>query len=387
MSENSHSIDPDVSPWAEEFPILGEVDFFNHAAVSPLPRRSAVALRVYGEEASRFGCAVWPRWAGRLEKARSAGAKLLGCDGASVGFVPNTTAGLMAVAYSLPWEPGDNVVTASHEFPGNVYPWQNLRSRGVELRRVAEGPDYRYRVEDFAALIDARTRVVAISLVQYSTGYRMLAEALAELCRKRGVLLCLDAIQAVGAMPTRVDDLDCDFLVADGHKWMLGPEGWGLVYVRPECMAMLNDTMGGWLGRQNPADYDDTDQPLATGARRFETGSWNVAGGIALGQSLELFNEVGIGHVWQRIDALTTQLCTGLDALGYQVISPRGEGERSGIVAFTRTGLDAKAAAKELEDKNIFVSARRGWLRAAPHFYQTPAQIERLLEALGALQS
>lgn len=382
-------MEPSLSPgsaaldWRHEFPVLDELVFLNHAAVAPLPARAAEALRTYADEACRMGGAAWPRWAGRLKQARHAAAALLGTTEEEIGFVHNTTHGLICLAQSLPWRPGDNIVSAEHEFPADVYPWRNLAERGVSLRAVPERPDRRFRVEDFLAWIDSRTRMVAISLVQYSTGFRMPVEALAQVCRERGILLCLDAIQAVGAMPTRPQELGCDFLVADGHKWLLSPEGAGILYVRKDRLSLFNDSMTGWTARVRPQDYDDTEQPVQESARRFEEGAVNVPGTLALGASLGLFLEVGIEEVWRRIRALTDQLVEGLNRLDCTVVSPRGEGEASGIVAFEPHKLDPMALVKQMEQEGIHVTARRGWVRVSPHFYNQPGQIERFLEVLG----
>jgi selenocysteine lyase/cysteine desulfurase len=373
-----------MTDFRHEFPILETLTFLNHAAVAPIPRRGAEALRALAGEAETMGSAAWPRWAERLKRARREGARLLGLARENdLGFVHNTTHGLLCVANSLDWRPGDNIVTAAREFPANVQAWRQLRERGVALRPVAERPDFRFDAADFERAIDDRTRLVAVSMVQYATGYRMPVEALAEICQRRGIRLVLDAIQAIGALPTRVDALGCDAIVADGHKWMLGPEGIGLLWVRPEWCAAMNESMTGWVGRERPWDYDDAEQKLLPDARRFEEGSHNMAGAAALGESLALLNEVGIDAVTAAIGELTDRLIEGARRLGLTVVSPRGEGERSGIVALTAEGFDAAAVAAALEKESIIVAARRGWLRVSPHFYNTPAQIDRLLEALG----
>ncbi|MCL5270205.1 MAG: aminotransferase class V-fold PLP-dependent enzyme, partial [bacterium] len=264
--------------WVDEFPVLGERIFLNHAADSPLPARSAAALHAFADEACLMGAAAWPRWAGRMSAARREAARLLGAADDDVAFIHNTTHGLLCIANSLPWRPGDNIVTAANEFPANVHPWRNLAERGVALRVVPERPDHRFCVDDFTARLDARTRLVAVSLVQYSTGYRMPAEMLAALCRERGVWFCLDAIQGLGALPAAVGDLGCDFLAADGRKWLLGADGAGVLYVRPDCVPIMNRSMVGWIGRPRRDDYDDLAQPPLPNARRFEEGAPNVGG-------------------------------------------------------------------------------------------------------------
>lgn len=368
--------------WLVEFPVLERIVFLNHAALSPLPARAARALLTYTEEAAQLGGAAWPRWNGRIKQARPRAAQFLGAGTDEVAFVQSTTHGLIVLAQSLPWRAGDNVISGEHEFPANIYPWQNLAERGVALRLVPERPDYRYSVDDYIARIDARTRLVAVSLVQYSTGYRMPVEQLAEVCRKRGIWICVDGIQGTGALPFNVKESGCDFFAAGGQKWMLGPEGIGLLYVDQERLGLFNDAMTGFAAREQPWDHDNITQKVVHAARRFETGGTNMAGIQALDGSLNLLMEVGAREVWRRIEEINAQLVEGLKKQKFEIISPRGEGERSGIVAFTKKGLDPEACMKKLGEEEIYLSARRGWLRVAPHFYTQPEQIERLLGAL-----
>ncbi len=376
----SAGLQPDL---AREFPVLAHVNFLNHAAVSPLPRRAAEMVQRFAREALEVGAVAWPEWAARIGRARARTAQLLACGQDEIAFSHNTTHGLMCIANSLPWRPGDNVVTAAGEFPANVHPWRNLAARGVALRTVAERPDRSFAPDDFAAAIDGRTRLVAVSLVQYGTGCRMPVEALAELCRRRGILFCIDSIQATGAMPTRPDDLGADFMSADGHKWLMGVEGAGLLYVRRERLNLLDATMTGWIGRVRPFDFTDCDQPLAEAALRFEEGSQNAVGIGALGESIGLILEVGLDEIWRRIEALTARIEEGARRLGFETISPRADGSRSGIIAIARPGLDVDACAKALAERKISIAARRGFLRLSPHFYNTAGQIDEFLHVLG----
>lgn len=367
---------------AHEFPVLAQINFLNHAAVSPLPRRSAEIIKRFADEMMEVGAVVWPLWAARVKQARARTAQLLGAGEDEIAFAHNTTHGLMCIANSLPWRPGDNIVTAAGEFPANVHPWRNLSARGVAVRTVAERPDRSFSIDDFAAALDSRTRLIAISLVQYGTGCRMPVEAIAELCRKHSILYCLDSIQATGAMPTRPGELGCDFMAADGHKWLMGPEGAGILYVNRERLELLDHTMTGWIGRVRPFDFTDFDQPLLQAAARFEEGSHNIVGITALGESIGLILEMGIEEIWRRIEALTARIDEGARRLGLDVVSPRGDGLRSGIIAVAREGLDVDACARALNDKKISVAARRGWLRLSPHFYNTPEQIDEFFSAI-----
>lgn len=372
---------------AHEFPVLSHMNFLNHAAVAPLPRRSADIIHQFATEAMEQGSVAWPLWSGRVKLARTRAAQLLGAGEDEVAFVHNTTHGLLCVANSLPWRPGDNIVTAAGEFPANVHPWRNLAPLGVAVRTIAERPDRSFSPDDFAAAIDSRTRLIAISMVQYGTGCRMPVEALAEMCRSKNILLCLDAIQSLGAMPTRPDELGCDFLTADGHKWLLGPEGAGILYVKRDRLDMLGNAMTGWIGRVRPSDFADFDQPLLHAAARFEEGSHNAAGIGALGESIGLINELGIEEAWRCIEKLTAIIDEGARRLGFEIISPRAEGQRSGIIAITREGLDVESVSKALAERKIHVAARRGWLRLSPHFYNTAEQMDQFVSALKGMIS
>lgn len=365
----------------EEFPILRDQIFFNHAAVAPIPTRTARALEHWIGQAQTSVATDWPEWAAALRRARTNAAALVGAGTGDIAFVHNTTHGLLIIANSLPWRPGDNVVIAEHEFPANAYPWMNLASKGVAVR-IAPERDGKFLVEDFAALIDERTRLVSISLVQYSTGFRMPAEEIAAICREKESLFCLDAIQAVGVQPVDVEALGCDFLVADGHKWLLSPEGFGIFYARDRARAQMSDAMTGWAGRSVPGDYDNWEQPLSKTAKRFEEGSHAMALAVALEQSTGLLLEVGIEEVWRKIEANTARLCTGLGQLGFEVRSSRADGQRSGIIAFSKGGIDPPDVVEALADRQITIAKRRGWMRASPHFYNTGEQIDRFLKAL-----
>jgi len=365
-----------------EFPILRELTFLNHAGVSPLPARSAEAMRAMIGDAERFGPFYQKKHRQRLEWLRTAAARLLGCTADEIAFVKNTTEGLSLVAEGLDWRQGDNIVTAAREFPANVYPWRSLAHRGVELRIVPER-DWRFDLEDFARAIDKRTRLLTVSAVQFSTGFRMPLEELSQLCRERGVLSCVDGIQALGAMPFEVERWGTDFVSADGHKWLLGPEGFGIFYCRRERIEALRNCVLGWIGVENPSDYDRTDQAWVATARRFEEGSHNLVGAVGLAGSVELLLEVGLEQVERRILALTRRLLDGLDARGCEIFTPREEKSRLGIVSFCRPGEPSDRLFRRLLEQKIIVAHRREWVRVSPHFYNSEDQIDALLEALG----
>lgn len=373
-----------------EFPILSRMDFFNHAGVAPISHRAAEALRRFADQAEHQAY-HGSGWYARAKQTKQLAARLIGAeDEREIAFVPNTSAGISLVARGLDWRAGDDVVITDVEYPANRYPWVDLKRHGVRVIEVRQDDNGRVHAEDVADAITSRTRVVSISHVQYASGCRTDLRPIADMVHQAGGYLCVDAIQSVGVMPFDVNEHGVDFLAADGHKWMLGPEGAGIFYCRADLAEMLHPAVVGWMNMVDAQDYGNYRFEFQPDARRFEPGSWNLPGVHALGASIELLLEVGLDVVWRRIFDLTTRLCDGLEAKGYRVFSPRArEAECSGIVVFEppangdeRIELTCKRIVQTLEKQNIVIVVRNGRLRASPHFYNTSEQIERLLAAL-----
>lgn len=371
------------------FPILQRMVFLNHAGVAPLSGPAAAALREYCEQAESAAY-VGANWYKRAERVKATAARLINARGPhEIAFMPNTTTGLAQVANGLDWQEGDSVVITAVEYPANRYPWENLAlTRGVQLIEVPQLPNGRIDVEDVCEAINNRTRVVSISHVQYATGHRIdlkpIADVLHNLPYGPGYL-CVDAIQSVGVLPVDVQAMGIDFLSADGHKWMLGPEGCGIFYCHEDLIPMLRPTVAGWLCMVNALDYGNYQFEFLNDARRFEPGSYNIPGVLGLGASLELLLEVGIDEVWRRVDALTTHLVNRLREKDYRVFSPRRlPEERSGIVVFEPPpGKPAPGQiVADLHKRGVEIVMREGRLRASPHFYNTIEQMDRLVEAL-----
>lgn len=370
---------------AAEFPILGERVFLNHAGVAPISARAAAALRQYADHAERFAY-VHSGWHPRVEQIRQSAARLINARGShEIAFVPNTSTGLALVANGLRWQRGDQVVITNVEYPANRYPWQDLARRGVEVREVRQQSDARIDVDEVIDAVTDRTRVVSLSHVQYASGHRIDLRPIADVVHQVGGYLCVDGIQSVGVLPVDVQAMGADFLSADGHKWMLGPEGAGIFYCHEELIELMHPAVVGWMNMVDAMNFGDYRFEFRPDARRFEPGSQNVPGLLALGASIELLLEVGAEAIWQRVEALTQRLCEGLSDKGYRVFSPRRYAdERSGIVIFQppEDGPAAAEIVQKLEAAGIFVVVREGRLRASPHFYNTAEQIDRLIEAL-----
>jgi cysteine desulfurase / selenocysteine lyase len=377
---------PDDFKIDAEFPILKRWLFLNHAAVAPLCARAAAALRQYADEALHDAY-LTGKWYKQAEHVRHSAARIIRADPHEIAFIKNTSEGLAFVANGLAWNSGDEIISTAVEYPSNVYPWMDLQKRlGVKHTMVPEEPDGRISLDRLLASVTTRTRMIAISHVEYASGYRNDLRAIGQFCRGRGILLCVDAIQSIGALPVDVKEMNIDFLSADGHKWMLGPEGLGFFFCRRELLTSLRPEIG-WMNVINATDYGHYDFTLRHDARRFECGSYNVPGVLALGAALDLLLEIGIDTIWRRIEALTAQLAEGLVARGYTIVSPRAkESERSGILSFASPRHDPNKIIMDLEKQKIIIALREGRLRASPHFYNSPAQMQTLLDALPSSQ-
>ncbi len=364
-----------------QMPVANRWAYFDHAAVAPLPAPTQQAIVRWAEQAAAEGDTVWPQWSRRVEQCRAAAARLIHAESSEIALVHSTTEGLSIVAEGYPWQEGDNVVTMANEFPSNLYPWKNLASRGVETRCV-EAPDGRVDLDRVAAACDARTRIVSISWVGYASGFRCDLDALASLAHERNALLCVDAIQALGVFPLDVRRTPIDFLAADGHKWLLGPEGAGLFYIRSEHLDRLRPIGVGWHSVAHAGDYTNTDFVLKPSAARFEGGSQNMVGFLGLAESLELLLELGTEAIAGRILDLTDLACGRLEQAGATIVSDRYGDHRSGIVAFEWPGHEPLAAKKKCLEAGVVVSARAGKLRLAAHAYNNASDLDRLIAAL-----
>lgn len=366
----------------KHFPVTRKWAFFDHAAVSPIPTTAAAELSRYAAVVGENGIAAVGDLVAGTSRVRALAAKLINApDVNDVMFVPNTTVGIGLIAEGFPWQAGENVVLAADEYPSNQYPWLNLQARGVDVRRVASRGN-RVEVADVAAAMDGKTRVLSASAVQFASGFRSDLDALGEVCRRRGVFFFVDGIQALGVFPIDVQTSPVDALAADGHKWMLAPEGAGFAYVRREWVNRLHAIGVGAHSVVNPFEYHTIDFRLKPHAGRWEGGALNVPGLWALGASLELLLNAGIPNVATRVLELTDYLCDRLTAAGCEVFSSRAGNDRSGIVSFTQPGHYQAEVVKACRAAGVVINCRAGRLRASPHCYNTFDEIDRLAAAL-----
>jgi selenocysteine lyase/cysteine desulfurase len=362
----------------DEFPVTERWAFLDHAAVSPLPRRTAAMLADHAADISANGSAAVGRWVDRMEEARRTLAQLIHCESRHIALLKNTSEGIGIVAEGFPWRDGDNVVIATEEYPSNQYPWMNLAHRGVEVRRV-ESRGSRVEIDSVRETMNRHTRLLAVSSVEYASGFRNDLDALTNLCRERGIAICVDAIQSLGVIPLDVAKTPVEFVACGGHKWLMGPQGTGFLYVRPDWIERLRVAMVGWSSVVSGHDYSRIDFTLKPDAGRYESGTMNYSGLAALGESVRLLMQA---NPMNRIRELTEQVCERVRRIGWSVFSSRQGDDWSGIVSLEKAGADYKAVAARAKSAGIIVAVRGGRLRVSPHVYNTVDELERLVEVL-----
>lgn len=367
-----------------EFPLDAGLAYLNHAAVAPWPRRASDAVVRFSVENSRIGASRYPQWMSVEDQLRHNLARLINAPSAQdIALCKNTSEALSMVAAGLDWDPGDEVVITSQEFPSNRIVWESLASRGVTVRVAdidREDVTPEGAIED---LLSDRTKLLSVSSVQYGTGLRLDAAHLGALCESHGILFCLDAIQSAGAEPLDVQAVGAHFAMADGHKWMLGPEGLAFFYVAPEWRESLTLYEYGWHMVADRGNYDRRDWEPAPDAKRFECGSPNLLAAHALEASTALLLEVGLDQVRERIDQRIAHLATGLGQLpGVTPITPAEPERRLGIYTVRIQGQDSRHLCQTLAEEQVICANRGGGVRFSPHFYTPYAALEQALDTL-----
>jgi selenocysteine lyase/cysteine desulfurase len=297
-----------------------------------------------------------------------------------IALLKNTSEALSVVAYGLEWKNGDNIVSCNQEFPSNRIVWESLAQKGVEFREAdftkAGNPE-----DALFALVDNNTRLITISSVQFSTGLKMDLERIGEFCKKRSILFCVDAIQSLGAMQFDVQQIQADFVMADGHKWMLGPEGLAIFYSNPDARDRLHLNQYGWHMVEDAGNFDRRDWNIAKSARRFECGSPNMLGIYALNASLSLILEFGMDYIENEILKRSEYLFDKIKARSeLELITSSSQGRYAGIVTFRRTGIDSALLYKHLMQKKVLCAHRSGGIRLSPHFYTPYEQLDHVID-------
>jgi selenocysteine lyase/cysteine desulfurase len=375
----------DMASYRADFPITERCTFLSHAAISPLNRRAAEAVRKHLEQVTHepfehyFGDII-----ALFQDTRERLAALVNAAGPEeIALMPNTATGLNTVAASLPLQPGDNVLILDGDYPANVYPWMNLAYRGV-LTKVVPQREGGLDLEVLEQRIDGRTRVIALSTVMFATGFRNDVEAVGQICHERDISFVVDGIQSLGAFPLDVQTCHIDFLASGSQKWLLSAPGSGFLYCRGERIDELEP--GAYVGAASVVDsmnYLDYNLTYPPGAERFHLGTPNILGTVALHATLELLQEVGISRIGEHILTLIDVLINDLHERGYELAASTRPEHRSGIVV-ARTP-DAEAVCKRLSEQGVVVTSRGGGVRIAPHFYNTREEVLRVGELLDAI--
>ncbi len=367
-----------------EFPVVRDKIFLGHAGVCPLPRRVADAVSECARQGTLGDQEAFMLH--RLDDARNLAAQLLNCQPDEIALVGPTSLGLSLVAAGLNFRKGDNIVIYHDDYPSNVYPWMALAQKGVQVRLLNTRGLGIIRPVDVMGQVDENTRLVALASCHFISGYRLEFSAVGKFLRERGILFCLDAIQTLGAFPTTVEHVD--FLAADAHKWLLGPCGAGVLYVRRDLQEKLNPPVYGWHNVRNPDFVAQEQIVFRNGAVKYEAGTQNLLGLVGLIAALEIALEVGVETIAAELLRKRALLLPALQAKGFTVLNADAKTENaSGIVAFFQPGKDLMSLNQKLSDAGIVASLRtdrkgQNYIRFSPHFYNTDEELERVLEML-----
>lgn len=374
----------DESLRRREFPVCEKKIFLAHAGVSPLPRRVTEAMTRYLEAAGRDNQEdVLPDRI--VSETRQLSAKLIEAHEDEIAFVGSTSMGLAMVAAGLPWNRGDNVVCYRDDYPANVYPWMDLAARGVEVRFVEPKQFGNVTVEDVERVVDGRTRLVSLASAHFQSGWRLDVDAIGQFLKERGILFCLDGIQTLGGLRTSMKHVD--FAAADAHKWLLGPLGVAILYVRREHFERLHPPLVGWHSAACPDYVAQEELRFWPDARRYEPGSLNLVGIVGLRAALELILAFGIGAVEERVLALAHRVIAEASRKGYAAVGPREGTGMSGLVSLVSAQRPTPELHARLAGSNIVTSLRRlrdgtACLRISAHAYNCEKEIDQLMAGL-----
>lgn len=370
--------------YEHEFPLDPDVLHLNHAAVGPWPRRAVEAVTAFARENMHQGSVAYERWLQAENELRGQLCTLINARSSDeIALLKSTSEALSVVAHGLDWQDGDNLVISDQEFPSNRIVWESLQPRGVAVR-VAQLGEFDTPEEALFARVDERTRLISISSVQYGTGLRLDLEQIGRFCRQHDLLFCVDGIQSIGALPMDVQKIHADFVMADGHKWMLGPEGLALFYCRDSVRDRLQLHQYGWHMVEHCGDFDRQDWQIARSARRFECGSPNMLGIHALRASLSLIGELGMERIsrelLERTAFLSDYFVNNNDR--FELLSPRDPARRAGIVTFRPRTQSPAELHTRLREHGVVCALRGGGVRFSPHFYTPQSRMEQAVALL-----
>lgn len=365
---------------SNEFQLDAAIIYLNHAAVAPWPQRSVQAVRTFADDNATRGSTHYQQWLETESRLREHLRELINAPSSNdIALLKNTSEALSVVAFGLDWKSGDNIVSSNQEFPSNRVVWEALSREGVSLKQADLSAGVTPE-EALFAQVDQHTRLIAISSVQYASGLQLDLQCIGEFCQQRGILFCVDAIQSLGAVRVDAQAIHADFVMADGHKWMLGPEGLAVFYCRAELREKLKLQQYGWHMTDAFIDFDRRDWQPADSARRFECGSPNMLGIHALEASLSLLLEHGMKSIEQRVLANARCLIDAIEAsASLELLTDPSPGRYAGIVTFRHHRRENSELFKALTESGIQCAQRGGGIRFSPHYYTPP---EKILQAV-----
>jgi len=364
-----------------EFRLRDEIIYLNHAGIAPWPFRTSKAVQNFAEENMLTGSSGYFKWLAVEDNVKKQAMRLINAPSKDdIALLKNTSEALSVVAYGLDWNKGDNIVSSNQEFPSNKIVWESLSHLGVELRTAdlngSASPE-----DSLFELADSRTRLITISSVQFSTGLRMDLKRIGQFCKEKGILFCVDAIQSLGAVQFDVNEIQADFIMADAHKWMFGPEGIAIFYCRPEARDSLLLKQYGWHMVEAVGDFDRTGWEIARTARRFECGSPNTTGIHALNASLSLLLETGMDEIEKEVLKRSEYLFNLIHSSNkLELLTPSEPGRYAGITTFRKQDVDNNALYEYLMRHNIMCAYRSGGIRFSPHFYTPLEHLDRAID-------
>ncbi|HLH41842.1 MAG TPA: aminotransferase class V-fold PLP-dependent enzyme [Bryobacteraceae bacterium] len=370
-------IGTDLSQYRQHFPVTQQLIYLNHAAVAPLAGPVAEAMARLADDVLHSGSFHSSEWRKTYDGLRAAAARLIHAEPGEIALMKNTSEGIATIAMGLDWRAGDRIIAFEEEFPANQYPWRRLEAKGVRIEWL--------RASDPLDRIDAAAsgaRLLALSFVQYLTGFRSNLNAIGEICRRRGAIFLVDAIQGLGAFPVDVRAAHIDALAADGHKWLVGPEGCAILYISRELQDRVAPVEFGWTNVAGYEDYANRDMALRPDAGRYECGTLNTIGCYGLKASIDFLLSVGLERIAPAVQALGDRIAEGVLSRGYELLGKRTPENGAGIVSFRKPGVDSTTLVARLRNNRISLAARAGWVRASPHFYIALEEIDAMLERL-----
>lgn len=330
-------------------------------------------MQALADDALEWGSLHYDRWLECYEGLRRGAARLVNGTPEEIAIVKNTSEGIATVAMGLDWRPGDKIVAFEGEFPANQYPWRRLESKGVTIEWLLPTASLE-RIDQAVR----GARLLSISFVQFLTGFRADLLGIGEICHRHGAIYFVDAIQGLGAFPVDVQAAHIDALAADGHKWLVGPEGCGILYISRRLQEQVEPVEFGWTNVTGFNDYGSRDMTLRPDAGRYECGTLNTIGCYGLRASIDFLLGIGIDKIAPAVCGLTAQIVAGVRERGYEVL---GE-PNAGIVSFRKPEIDSETICGHLRNHSIITAQRAGWVRASPHFYIEPADIAKMLRLL-----